>query len=264
MPLQRMGFLDLPAELRLRIYELHLGGRTLHIGDPLYPASEDEDRVLACQVNTPDMDLQSRSIESINDLFTHRHMTCSKVSAFSRDDFSLLLVCRHIHHEAASVPFSANTFAFSAPRLILKLQSRLTAAQMDSISHVLLYQSNYRKYWRGEGPSYIPDALTGALPGLTHLSLYFETCPADLGASNSHYSSASNTQIGINDPAELANVFHVTSELKGPKLMDVQINVVDTTRLEEYRKGGSICVPLDEDAIEVWKSQAKRRLLVLD
>ncbi|RMZ33955.1 hypothetical protein D0859_01916 [Hortaea werneckii] len=233
-----MSLLDLPTELRLSIYELLLGGRTIHIGDPLYPASTDQDGFFLCEATVADMDLRSRDIQSIAEVFTHRHL------------------------EAALIPFSSNVFAVSAPRLITKLRDQFTPAQREAISHLLLYQTNHRKYWRTPDHPTIQPPLRGTLPRLSNLSLYLETCPADLGASSGHFHvgrTAANA--GINAPGELDEVFGVAQELATESLKEVSVNVVDTTWLDEYRKGHSACADLDEKVVEEWTASMKRRML---
>ncbi|RMX76386.1 hypothetical protein D0869_10765 [Hortaea werneckii] len=257
-----MGLLDLPAELRLSIYELLLGGRTIHVGDPLYPASTDQDGFFLCEAAVADMDLRSRDIQSIAEVFTHRHLGCSKRPAFRKDELNILRVCRRIHKEAALIPFSSNVFAVSAPRLITKLRDQCTLAQREAISHLLLYQTNHRKYWRTPDHSTNQPPIRDTLPRLSHLSLYLETCPADLGASNGHFHvgrTAANA--GINAPGELDEVFGVVQELATEILKEVNVNVVDTTWLDEYRKGNSACADLDERVIEEWQASMKKRLL---
>lgn len=257
-----MGFLDLPTELRLRIYELLLGGRTIHVGDPLYPASRDQDGIFLCQSSSPDMSLRASDIESIQELFTHRHMGCSRSRGFRSEDFNVLSVCQQVNREAAPVVFDANTFAFSAPRLIHWFQSLLTPRQLENVRRILLYQTNCRPYWREEINLFTSGSLRGVFPGLTHLSLYFETCPADLGGSNGHYpTTVSPESVGVNKPNELARLFGVVSELKGKQLRVLDVNAVDTTQMEEYRKGGSVCAPLDARVVEEWRKKLERELL---
>ncbi|RMZ12027.1 hypothetical protein D0860_03133 [Hortaea werneckii] len=184
-----MSLLDLPTELRLSIYELLLGGRTIHIGDPLYPASTDQDGFFLCEATVADMDLRSRDIQSIA-------------------------------------------------------------------------ETNHRKYWRTPDHPTIQPPLRGTLPRLSNLSLYLETCPADLGASSGHFHvgrTAANA--GINAPGELDEVFGVAQELATESLKEVSVNVVDTTWLDEYRKGHSACADLDEKVVEEWTASMKRRML---
>ncbi|RMX98809.1 hypothetical protein D0868_09882 [Hortaea werneckii] len=97
---------------------------------------------------------------------------------------------------------------------------------------------------------------------LNYLSLYLETCPADLGASNGHFHigrTAANA--GINAPGELDEVFGVVQELATESLKEVNVSVVDTTWLDEYRKGSSARADLDERVVEEWQASMKKRLL---
>ena len=114
-------FLRLPPELRLRIYELVLGGQTLHIVENF--ARRPRERL----VLLPYLCKEPASEENIQIAFDSPDAAWNTPAAPSRHErcysgwqtpggleSSLLKTCRQIYNEANIVRYSSNTFSFHA------------------------------------------------------------------------------------------------------------------------------------------------------
>ena len=263
-------FLDLPPELRLNIYDLVLGGRTIHVGDPSNPA--ETKRIHACKAATRDSEIRSEDVKDTQDLFVYRHLNCTSANQddhgpFGSNGLALLSACKQIYRETADIPFSANTFTFCAPKQISRLAGSLTSRQQQAISHAQLYSTGGAKKWQAK-PESKEATFQCMLPGLKHLHLYLELCPQDLGGGlrrrgsvpPSYAGDLGNTaQQDLHNAANLDSVFAGLQTAEGSGLWGVDVNVVDTSGMKNYR-----CQQLrslDEESVETWKAALKQNLM---
>ncbi|TKA26682.1 hypothetical protein B0A50_04790 [Salinomyces thailandicus] len=266
--------LDLPPELRLNIYDLVLGGRTIHVGDS--SNSNDTKHVHLCQASTADAQIRSEDVKNVQDLFVYRHLQCASSSKsdnnpFGRQGLSLLSVCRQIYNEAASIPFSTNTFTFSTPAQISQFTESLTPEQKHQLSNITLYSTGGARNWsKPLSNSPFPHTQILLLPGLKHLTLYLELCPLDLGGGLRRRGSMPPSYAGgalgdvakqdLHNPANLARVFAgVVDGLKSAVLGSVEVKVVDTSGMRNYQH--QLLWPLEEALVEEWKERVRRDIL---
>lgn len=247
--------LALPPEIRLNIYEYLRGGRTIHIRHPIH--SNLEIRHCVCERFDTDFQSSDRQRLSKTSGYRHEHEHCRR-DLFPSNGLNLLLVCRHIYVEAALTSFQDNLFAFMAPSDITEFLNLLTPRQQQSITHVLLYETNHRRAW---SKPLEPD-IARRLTGLSHLFLYLETCILDLTGSNAYPS--------LHDPGALEQVFAGIRALKAEHLRAVKVKVVDDTdpRLRDPRRRliGSttpMVQALPQDRVKRWAARAEEAMMAV-
>ncbi|KAI7499415.1 hypothetical protein KC367_g4527 [Hortaea werneckii] len=262
-------FLDLPTELRLNIYDLALGGRTLHVGDPC--SADGSQRIRPCKALKQDDEVRSRDIKDLPDLFVYRHLKCKTSEydngAFGRHGLALLSVCRQIYNEAASIPFSENTFTFSSPTQMQRLVASLTQDQQRAISNVTLLSTGGARNWVKDPETKEPPP-TGLFPGLKNLALYLELCPLDLGGGLRRRGSVPPSYAGNLGNAAQQDLHHVSNLerafagivcLKSAALNRLDVRVVDTSEMKNYKH--QQLRPLDEEMVEGWTEGLRRSML---
>ncbi|KAI7473502.1 hypothetical protein KC351_g11085 [Hortaea werneckii] len=262
-------FLDLPTELRLNIYDLALGGRTLHVGDPC--SADGSQRVRPCKASKQDNEVRSQDIKDLHDLFVYRHLKCKTSEddngAFGRHGLALLSVCRQIYNEAASIPFSGNTFTFSSPTQMRRLVASLTQDQQHAISNVTLLSTGGARNW-AKDPQTKESPPHGLFPGLKNLSLYLELCPLDLGGGLRRRGSVPPSYAGKLGNAAQQDLHHVSNLerafagivcLKSAALNRLDVRVVDTSEMKNYKH--QQLRPLDEEMVEGWTEGLRRSML---
>ncbi|KAF1832937.1 hypothetical protein BDW02DRAFT_481961, partial [Decorospora gaudefroyi] len=110
---QRSTLLRLPAELRLQIFELVLGGSQIRICD-----------VTKCAIRLHKC--RSRKQKLRYDTYFH----------LRRRHLALLVTCRQIHTEAKLLPFARNEFHGHHWSVHLAMYYRLTDAQVRAITNL--------------------------------------------------------------------------------------------------------------------------------
>jgi len=263
-------FLDLPTELRLNIYDLALGGRTLHVGDPC--SADGSQRIRPCRASKHDDEVRSQDIKDLHDLFVYRHLKCKTSEddngAFGHHGLALLSVCRQIYNEAASIPFSENTFTFSSPAQIQRLVASLTQLQQEAISNVTLLSTGGARNWVKDAETKEPTPNGLAFPGLKNLSLYLELCPLDLGGGLRRRGSVPPSYAGnlgnaaqqdLHSASNLERAFAGIVSLKSAVLNRLEVRVVDTSEMKNYKH--QQLRPLDEEMVESWTEGLRRTML---
>ena len=118
-----MGFLSLPAELRLQIYALVLTGFGYHI---LMVKARKPGKILPKSVRC------SRPVRK-----RHGQISCSNRYCMDTKEpinLSLLRTCRTIYNEASLMPYSGNTFKFADENESYKMfTASRTSLQLQSI-----------------------------------------------------------------------------------------------------------------------------------
>ena len=149
--------LDLPPEIRNYIWELVLGGETLHlwgkpflrghiyISESLDPRKWVANGVWSCtkclRSERPEQQAESfksteecrGSLESID-----AHEQCCKNSQHNQHNLALLLTCRQIHSDAALFPFTFNTFLFDNHYHLYHFLEFVTPKQAKAIESICL------------------------------------------------------------------------------------------------------------------------------
>ncbi len=115
MPGAIFPFLQLPPELRLKIYELVIGGHRLLI-----------------QQNLWSLTYKRRTLPLI------RTSTGCQTVVNHTTIFALLRVCRQIYHEARLLPLTANTFSFSNSKILERFLSTTPTWQLELIRNLHL------------------------------------------------------------------------------------------------------------------------------
>ncbi|KAI7204642.1 hypothetical protein KC343_g5958 [Hortaea werneckii] len=262
-------FLDLPTELRLNIYDLALGGRTLHVGDPC--SADGSQRIRPCKALKHDDAVRSQDVKDLHDLFVYRHLKCKTSEddngAFGRHGLALLSVCRQIYNEAASIPFSENTFTFSSPTQMQRLVASLTQEQQHAISNVTLLSTGGARNWVKD-PETKDQPPRGLFPGLKNLALYLELCPLDLGGGLRRRGSvppsyagnlANAAQQDLHHASNLEGAFAGIVGLKSAALNRLEVRVVDTSEMKNYQH--QQLRPLDAEMVEGWRQGLRRSML---
>ncbi|KAI6868068.1 hypothetical protein KC343_g5993 [Hortaea werneckii] len=263
-------FLDLPPELRLNIYDLALGGRTLHVGDPC--SADGSQRIRPCKALKHDDAVRSQDVKDLHDLFVYRHLKCKASEddngAFGHHGLALLSVCRQIYNEAASIPFSENTFSFSSPTQMQRLVASLTQEQQNAISNVTLLSTGGARDWVKDPETKEPPPNGLMFPGLKNLALYLELCPLDLGGGLRRRGSVPPSYAGNLGNAAQQDLHHVPNLerafagivcLKSATLNRLDVRVVDTSEMKNYRH--QQLRPLDAEMVEGWRQGLRRTML---
>ena len=107
----KCGFLQLPCEIRNRIYSLALTGFTLHITHATGRRFSVCRRPQAVGEEARDLRLMSKTVSATS--YEDRHRDCFGPGIGSaKPAVALLQTCRRIHSEAGLLPFSGNSFTF--------------------------------------------------------------------------------------------------------------------------------------------------------
>ncbi|CAK3996061.1 Hypothetical predicted protein [Lecanosticta acicola] len=132
--------LDLPGELRNRIFEYALGGCTMHI----WTEGRDEvgeyvlHRKTCCRGFSPKEGAQCIKKEDEGDPWESYHSThqdCDNTTQ-AGPAFALLQMCRQVHAETALLPFALNTFAFDDTEEVEFFIKRLIPKQGRAVQHI--------------------------------------------------------------------------------------------------------------------------------
>ncbi|KAI9873501.1 MAG: hypothetical protein M1830_000334, partial [Pleopsidium flavum] len=122
-------FLKLPGELRIKIYELVLGGHLLHVYKDTEP-NRNKPTVFRCS----------------------KYRETWPCRQWGRKlDLALLRVCRQIYHEARTIPLTTNTFKFNEPDALKKFFLAMRIGQLKLIRSLqleptLLYRGEVRAW----------------------------------------------------------------------------------------------------------------------
>lgn len=154
---KKSAFLQLPPEIRNRIYEYALGNRTLHIVHRAFPG-EATPRLRATEC----AHLEKKMI-TYGDK-TLKGGACSYKAA--RLHVALLRCSRQIYGEAALIPYSANTFHLISKDYSVMFFNSLMPAQRRAIESVQISDQ-----LRLNGGPYIDTFRLKGLTGLKHLSI---------------------------------------------------------------------------------------------
>lgn len=194
-------FLDLPANVRIEVYKFALGCKTLHYLDinRMFHPHAAGGRIFLCKatatddVHFPSTTSSSATVSHIPDGrqdelgFEARHRYC--FPTLSRPGIvlepgptvrlDLLLVCRRIYLEACTIPFEANEFTFSKPRLIRDFLSRLATWQSSAVKFITLYQTMHQRFWSAYQTPVPQVVFKTSFPRLRRIRVLIELCPAD-------------------------------------------------------------------------------------
>lgn len=176
-------FLRLPAELRSKIYSALLGGNVIHIGgtghQPFAEGHLPNGRCCSCTAALSDGDcfakytLQQKPLKGAlpPDRFSRRHRDCHRYPVSHRLRLDILLVCRQIYQEAASLVFEENTFTLCRPYSVGPFLTRLNSAQLKAIRTMAVYSVESLATWIGP---FDDSDLTSYLTGLLRLQVFIE------------------------------------------------------------------------------------------
>ncbi|KAM0798064.1 hypothetical protein BDR22DRAFT_974751 [Usnea florida] len=203
-------FFRLPPELRLRIYELVLGGQTIHIREN-YARGPRERRVLShhlCYEQASEEEVQmafDSSDAAWNAPATFdRHQKCYYMSRPGTLESSLLQSCRQIYNEANIVRYYSNTFSFQSDFFqCLKLFYRQVPARYRNAIRRLHLTIELRHGARPEAREWADlfqwadlfRTLSHRSRGLRRLYLAINFCEHSLGYDLSLYQPPSQSHI---------------------------------------------------------------------
>lgn len=131
-------FLRLPREVRSRIYEYALGGKTIIIGYETYRTVEsasEPDRIISvfrycCAVHS------KRNVNPFKKQLPYINV--------SHGYTPLNNICRQLYNETSVLPYTLNTLAFSTHNTMfnfLFLEQRLSREQRDAITSITLHDA---------------------------------------------------------------------------------------------------------------------------
>ncbi|KAK4556800.1 hypothetical protein LTR86_006371 [Recurvomyces mirabilis] len=147
---QKSRLLDLPPELRTRVWSFVLCGHTIHV-----PGYQNGPRHQICKCDTPDSELLKRlraprepmhekDLYPERDLYAEGHAGCTPESHLHHDSqrllpTAILQVCRQIHEEAALLPFRGNIFAAASLTSLATFAQHLLMEQARAIIEIVVY-----------------------------------------------------------------------------------------------------------------------------
>ncbi|EMC92025.1 hypothetical protein BAUCODRAFT_274249 [Baudoinia panamericana UAMH 10762] len=187
--------LDLPPELRNKIYGLVFGKRTIHVGRPSLGSKLDSHRQVGeCLAEISDKDhrrsmhhravaadskaaIQRQKVlkafgvplnKKSDDVFGYggfesRHKYCQFGGYSHVKELNLLRTCKQIHDEAAGIPFASNEFTFQNAATFASFVASIAPHQHAAIRNVTLYALGYERErtWAGTGLTRSLTSLTG-------------------------------------------------------------------------------------------------------
>ena len=137
-------FLQLPPEIRNRIYRFALGGQVIHVNDS-YGSHNGKLNVKVCK-SPEDVETTGKEYASDDSMtaFHKQHRACTWKSTHSDPDrglsLQLLRVSRLIYNEAVLVVFASNTWYINANRGALQeFMAKLMPCQKRAIQRLELY-----------------------------------------------------------------------------------------------------------------------------
>lgn len=146
------SFLSIPVDVRVQIYKLVLGGRTLHFND--YFKELGNRGIFQCTASWPDVALFVNGEHTkvaqfvgseVDNCLRCRHLGC--YADWGGLQVSLLQVCKAMYYEASLVPFAENTFTFPSREMVSRFVARLEPWQAAAVHQVILYQQDWWRYW---------------------------------------------------------------------------------------------------------------------
>lgn len=140
---------SLPPELRDVIYELVLGGKTIHIhlvgGLDHKDENDAEFRSRVCIATDSDKDLISALAKLEDDdetefeSYDDRHVVCQIAGPQATNyPISLLYTCRQIYTETKHLPLASNTFAFDEKEDIDSFRDNMSSESLNEINSIVL------------------------------------------------------------------------------------------------------------------------------
>ena len=167
-------FLDLPANVRLEIYKFALGCNTLHyldINRMFHPHAAGGKIFLCRAALSDDIHFQSTGPNSA---------TVSIVPDGRQDDIGFEARHRYCFPTLSrTIPFEANEFTFSKPRLIRDFLSRLFPWQSSAVMSITLYQTMHQRFWSAYHTPVPQLVFKTSFPRLRRIRVLVELCPAD-------------------------------------------------------------------------------------
>lgn len=146
------SFLSILVDIRVQIYKLVLGGKTLHFND--YFKELGNRGIFQCTASWPDVALFDNGEHTkvaqfvgsqVDKCLRCRHLKC--YADWEGLQVSLLQVCKTIYYEASLVPFADNTFTFPSREMVSRFFARLEPWQAAAVHQVILYQQDWWRYW---------------------------------------------------------------------------------------------------------------------
>ena len=147
----------LPAEIRKHVYDMVLGGNTIHASGYEREVKCPEGktsmnsiaRTLHCQACDDDVldatEYEQKGSADAEKMYEDRHSSCALECLDSNPDkpsppkfdVGFLTVCRQIYQEAALIPFAANTFSFRDTSDACKFINAIKPEQTQAISSIV-------------------------------------------------------------------------------------------------------------------------------
>ncbi|KAK3678722.1 hypothetical protein LTR78_001175 [Recurvomyces mirabilis] len=222
---QKSRLLDLPPELRTRVWSFVLCGHTIHL-----PGYQNGPRHQICKCDTPDSELLERLRAQIHvkdlyperDLYAKCHADCTPGRGAHYDSgrrlsTAILQVCRQIHEEAALLPFHGNIFAAASLTSLASFAQHLLMEQARAIVEIVIYTHE----------TYDPNTKTMAKTLVTRLRGVEKLTIFKPARDAYRYSSLSGVDM-VMERQHLANC------LKEIQIADVKIVAYDV----DYRRRG--------------------------
>ena len=146
----------MPSEIRNRIYQLVLGGNTIHVAASCYGRQRGhalyQFPAWLCKKNAVDDEAVElfRYSKTTTEVprYHRRHPECfhKEDSRPAKYSCSLIRTCRQTHREAALLPFQINTFSFTSSTDLRMWLPRLMAKQQRAIACIELgYWNHFRR-----------------------------------------------------------------------------------------------------------------------
>lgn len=184
-------FLDLPPELRERVYQFALGGHIIHAAkapdDFFKPEHHRQIATRICHATPNDLEIMLLdntlpvTQSSYHDFHT-RHWarkTCSQKPQHALA-LGLLRSRKIVYAETKNAPFLFNTFTFASPTELDKFASLLGPHRFSHIRRILLTSTNNEKAWSLSSST--PEILSLPFGHLQSLDVYVELVPGDFMA----------------------------------------------------------------------------------
>ncbi|KAK5128826.1 hypothetical protein LTR85_000159 [Meristemomyces frigidus] len=238
-------FMDLPPELRVRIYEELLCGKTIHIGLLRRLGVPDPRLFRKCQ-SSPTVDQWAERIHAADSKekvrpseIYYRHLDCDQ-AAFDAGGLNILSVCRQTYNEASLLHLKGSTFVCDNMESITKLFVALSPTQAAAIARLKLVQRNSQRSWTSE----LPAALAKVLKGLKHLEVYAELVPLD-------YDFYGTGTINLRETSCQDDMFKALRGFQAVPLRSVQVTIVN----------GVLRHPVSTLVLKAWEARVKTMVM---